>query len=166
MDNTNKALQIVVFELDKEAYAVPVTDVLEVMKMPDITPVPDSTPAILGFINLRGKIIPILSLDVRFHLKRHHDEVGMKHVMIVDANDAPFGILVDTVIEVARIEQSMIQPAPAEIQHAIDTHFIHGVVIRQQEEQKQAILLLNLKQLLNADEKQDVQIIHAQGGAI
>lgn len=165
MTKTNDSMQIVVFELDTEEYAVPVSDVLEVMKMSEITPVPDSAPAILGFINLRGKIIPILSLEVRFHLKRHHSDAGTKHIMIVDAGDAPFGILVDTVIEVARIEQSMIQPAPQEIQHAIESHFIHGVVIRENKEKNQAILLLNLKELLSSDEKQEVQTMHTQGAA-
>jgi purine-binding chemotaxis protein CheW len=61
--------QLVIFTLDTEKYATPISEVREVVKGAEVTPVPGSPPFIVGVVNLRGKIIPVLDLEKLFDLQ-------------------------------------------------------------------------------------------------
>jgi purine-binding chemotaxis protein CheW len=119
--------QIVVFDLDGEEYAVPIEDVKEVIKLSEITPLPSSPIFILGIINLRGNIIPVLDLEKRFSLQRKKEQ-SHSHILITET-ESSFGILVDKVTEVLNIKAEQIQPPPQVISNKINHNYLQGVIV-------------------------------------
>lgn len=119
---------MVVFELDREEYAVRITDLQEIIKIPEITPIPNAPEFIRGILNLRGKIIVVIDLEKRFHLVRE-EKILSKHVIIVEVNESTFGVIVDQVIEVLRVPMSAIQPTPALVSSKIHADYLKGVVV-------------------------------------
>lgn len=163
--------QVVVFELDNEQYAVPIEDVREVIKIPQITPVPNSPDFISGLINLRGKILPAINLEFRFGLGREHKDIQARNIIIVEGGESSFGVIVDDIVEVLRVPADSIQDAPSAVRSKIGSQYIKGVIVIAQAEKAETerpnsaeatmgqriVLLLNLKQLLTEDEKLEVQ---------
>lgn len=119
---------MVVFELDKEEYAVRITDLQEIIKIPEITPIPNAPEFIRGILNLRGKIIVVIDLEKRFHLVRE-EKILSKHIIIAEVNESTFGVIVDQVIEVLRVPITAIQPTPALVSSKIHADYLKGVVV-------------------------------------
>lgn len=130
--------QLVTFELDKEEYASIITDLREIIKIPEIVPIPGAPDFIRGILNLRGQIVVVVDLEKRFHLKREH-EISPQHIIIAEVEDSVFGILVDEVTGVLRVPLSSIKPTPKLITSKIHADYLKGVVILgEQEEQEEA----------------------------
>lgn len=108
------------FSLGAEAYAVPIRYVIEINRVLQITPVPDFPSYVDGITNLRGKIIPIINLRRRLGLEVL-DFTDTTCFMILSVEDAPFGLIVDSISEVVVIPDEDISPPPAE------SDFIAGV---------------------------------------
>jgi len=146
--------QVVVFDLDAEEYAIPIADVREVIKIPEITPVPNSPDFVLGIINLRGKVYSIINLETRFKLTRQNVTTKPRHIIIVDSPSSSFGVMVDQVSEVLRLPRSWIQPAPESVGGKIGLEFVKGVVVVKPEDKQEprTLLLLNLKEILTPEE--------------
>lgn len=153
-----KTRQIVVFELDREEYAIPIEDVREVIKIPEITLIPNSPAYISGIINLRGQVYSIINLETRFQLVRANTNIKPVHIVIVDAPASPFGVIVDQVSEVLRLPESWIQPTPDTVGSKIGLEFVKGVVVVKSEpeiatgQEPRILLLLNLKEILSKQE--------------
>lgn len=156
--------QLVTFELDKEEYASIITDLREIIKIPEIVPIPGAPEFIEGILNLRGQIVVIINLEERFNLEREH-QVTPRHIVIAEVQDSVFGIIVDEVTDVMRVPVDSIKPTPRLITSKIKADYLKGVVVLEPEEQeaketkkvKQAketkeaarlILLLDLPKLL------------------
>ncbi|SRR5258708_28487151 len=149
--------QMVVFELDKEEYAVPITEVQEVVKIPEITPVPQSPKFILGIMNLRGKIIPILDLEKRFNLMVENKGVPEHIIVTEDSKGTPFGIQVDKVAEVLKIPQNSIQPSPKMITNKISAEYLKGVAVIKRGVSERVLLIIDLEKLLTAEDLEGIQ---------
>jgi purine-binding chemotaxis protein CheW len=104
------ARQAVVFVLAEEHYGVDVGDVLEIIRMPVITPVPAAQDFVKGMINLRGKIIPVVDLRERFGMEATPPTRDSR-VVVVEVNDEDIGVIVDAVTEVLRIPHESIEQA-------------------------------------------------------
>lgn len=141
--------QLVVFELDKEEYAVPILDVKEIVKNVEITPVPDSPDFILGVINLRGKIAPILDMEKRFGLVRDNQGNSLHVIMHEDNNGTLAGILVDKVIGVIRVATDLIKPTPTMVSSKVSGDCLKGVVVL---EEDRIILILDLNKVFNLED--------------
>ena len=104
------------FMLADEEYAVQILKVKEIIGVIEITTVPQTTDFMLGVINLRGKVIPIVDLRLRFGLEyREHDErtcIIVMEILSADGTWALMGILVDSVSEVINVAQDELEPAP------------------------------------------------------
>jgi purine-binding chemotaxis protein CheW len=123
----NELIQLVSFALADEEYGLEVLKVREIIRMPAITKMPNTSHYVEGVINLRGKVIPVISMRKRFGL----DDTGYdKHtrIIIMDVNGYLTGFIVDGVSEVIRIPSSDIQPTPSIASGAIDQNFITGVI--------------------------------------
>jgi len=123
------------FTLGGESYGVPVTTVREIIRICPITPVANMPPHVRGVINLRGKVIPIVDLRVRFGLTvaPDHDRtcIVITQVAAASGGTRPYAVVVDGVEEVAARSQGDIV-APPDFGGAIDTRFIVGMAQRGQ----------------------------------
>ncbi len=100
------------FFLAGEEYGLEILKVQEIIGMMDITPVPRSPDYIRGVINLRGKVIPIVDLRLRFGMPGA-ERTAETCIIVVEANRIQTGIVVDQVSEVLDIAQDNIEDAPA-----------------------------------------------------
>ncbi|WP_057979680.1 chemotaxis protein CheW [Caloramator mitchellensis] len=118
-------MQYVVFELSKEKYALRICDVYEIIKMQRITVVHNTKHFLEGIINLRGKIVPVISLHKKFGLK-NYETTKSTRIIFVKIKDEMVGIVVDKVNYVTKF--SDIQPPP-EMVAGIDGNNFAGVGI-------------------------------------
>ena len=112
------------FLLDGEEYGVEILKVLEIIGLIDITRVPQTPDFVEGVINLRGRVIPVIDLRLRFGLSRcaYTDQTC---IIVIDVG-TQIGIIVDTVQEVHDIPQRAIEPPPR-LGGCVDTSFIRGM---------------------------------------
>ncbi len=119
-----------IFTLGGESYGVPVLAVREIIRLCPITPVATMPPHVRGVINLRGKIIPLVDLRMRFGLpaSEEHDRtcIVVAHVAAAAGGTRPYGVIVDAVEEVAQFAAADIEPPP-DFGGAIDARFITGM---------------------------------------
>jgi purine-binding chemotaxis protein CheW len=144
------------FQLNNEFFAVPVTKVLEVLQKQNITPVPKVPDHILGIINFRGDILPVVHTRLKF---RFVDETIEKQIVIVyELGSAESKRLVaataDAVKDVIEITDAEIKPVP-EMGLAFDSRFVCGAVYRQDH----FFLILDVEKILN-DVETDVVLAH------
>lgn len=159
---TTENIQLVVFELDKEEYAVEITDLQEIKEVPEVTPIPNSPEFINGIFILRGKIIIVVDLEKRFSLTRDHQETKSANIIITEVNQNSFGIVVDQVKEIINIPKSSIQDTPSLVSTKIHASYLKGVVVMSgdegvvQEKNKskdsRLIILLDLPKMLQEKE--------------
>lgn len=123
----DELIQLVSFMLDNEEYGVEVLKVREIIRMPTITKMPNTPSYVEGVINLRGKVIPIISMRKRFGLMES-EHSSQTRIMVMDVSGALTGFIVDAVSEVIRIHSSEIQPPPSMVvSGGIGQEFITGV---------------------------------------
>jgi len=98
------------FHIDSEEYGIEIRYVTEIIGIQKITPVPEMPLHLKGVINLRGKIIPVMDVRLRFKLEaRAYDERTC--VVVVNVRDSAVGLVVDRVAEVLDIPESQIEAA-------------------------------------------------------
>ncbi|MBU1167852.1 chemotaxis protein CheW [Patescibacteria group bacterium] len=148
-------VQIIIFSLDNEEFGVKITDVKEIVKKPDITPVPDAPNFVEGIFNLRGQVVVVTSLEKRFDLKTEF-KTSFKHVIILESGKNTFGILVDEVERVLRVPKENIRPTPKMITSKIDKDYLKGVLIikekSKREEDHHLVMLLDLQKVFEENE--------------
>lgn len=121
--------QYLTFRLEKEMYGIQVSKVKEVLEYIDITRVPRMPEYMRGVINLRGSVVPVIDMRLKFGLDTIETTVDTCIIVIeVDAEDETItvGALADSVSEVIEIQPSEIEPAP-KIGTTLDTTFIKGM---------------------------------------
>jgi len=146
-NETAPEVQMVVFRLEKEEFAVDIHQVREVLKMAQVTPLPRSAYFIEGVINLRGEVIPVVDLRKRFDL-----QVGERseqtRIIIVEIKDSKVGLIVDSVTEVLRLPSTSIQLPPSRIA-GTRTDLIKGVG----KIDDRLLIVLDLNKILTTEER-------------
>lgn len=134
------------FDLGKEAYAVPLLSIKEVITVPETTPLPNSPSYFLGIMNLRGQIISVL--DLRKKLKITPKEEGLEEsVVIVDFDGVSIGLIVDSINRVISFSVNDLIEVP-EIQSQVNGQYINGVY----KGADHLTVILDLEEILNIDE--------------
>ena len=111
----NRELHIVGFRVGRETYGVPITSLHEIVRVPEITAVPDAPDYMEGVINLRGKIVSVIDLRKRFGEK--HDAPSRRNrILVVEHKGRLSGLIVDSASEVLKIPAGDIEPSPAVFQ--------------------------------------------------
>ena len=123
--NGVKNFQIVSFTVGKEEYGVHINDVQEIIRIPEITHLPQTQHFIKGVINLRGNIIPVIEMRERFKMETagYND---MTRVIIVRSGEKLIGMIVDTVSQVLEMNDSEIEEAP-DIINGLSKDYIEGI---------------------------------------
>ena len=126
----NEGLQdrkYLIFSIGEESYGILIQYVIEIIGIEEITKVPELPNHVKGIINLRGKIIPVIDLRLRFKKEeRAYDDRTC--IIVIDIEGILFGLIVDRVKEVASINETHIS-APPTVNHHVDNTggFIEGV---------------------------------------
>lgn len=148
-DDGRSEEQVVVFNLQDQAYGVNIASVLEIIRAETVTRVPGTPPFIEGIINLRGKVVPVMDLCKKFGLPSTVSETT--RIIIVEAGGVSMGITVDSVSEVLRLPESGIEPVPSLVS-AVSVEAFRGIALVGD----RLITLLDLNRLLGEDEKEEL----------
>ncbi len=125
-DESGQANKYLLFNIGEELYGIGIANVTEIIEMQKITGVPDMPVFIKGVINLRGKVIPVMNLRLRFAMKeRAYDDRTC--IIIVNIDESSLGFIVDTVAEVHNILEKNIEPAPNFKTDSGRDHYISGI---------------------------------------
>lgn len=149
MDAT-ETTQFLTFILDDEVFAVNITQVREVLDFTTITKVPRTPEFLIGVINLRGAVIPVVDMRKKFGIEGADRTVNSCIVIMeisLDGESTVLGALVDSVQEVLDLEADQIEPAPR-IGTRLKTEFIHGMGKRDDE----FIIILDINKVFSVDE--------------
>jgi purine-binding chemotaxis protein CheW len=111
----SREMHVVGFRLGRESYGVPITALHEIVRVPEITAVPDAPDYVEGVINLRGKIVSVVDLRKRFG-KPATALDRRNRILVVEHRGRLAGMIVDSASEVLKIPESEIETAPAMMQ--------------------------------------------------
>lgn len=145
----DQLIQLVSFMLSSEEYGVEVLKVREIIRMPSITKMPNTPHYVEGIINLRGKVIPIISMRKRFGLCESEYDSHTR-IMVMDVAGGLTGFVVDAVSEVIRIHSSEIQPPPTMVSGNIDQEFITGVF----NHAERLLIIMDVDRMFSAQERE------------
>ena len=115
--------------LESEAYGIAVLKVREIIRLQKITPVPQMPGFVKGVINLRGRVIPVIDLRVKFGLKAEFTErtcIVVVQVKLAGDQVVQMGLIVDSVEEVVNLGTAEIEPTP-DFGTRIDTSYLLGM---------------------------------------
>lgn len=103
--------QYLTFQLQAEQYGVPIETVREINRVGEITPVPRTPEYVKGVMNLRGKIIPVVNLRVKFGMETQQ-YTRDTCIIVIDTEIGQVGMIVDSVKEVVDLTENQIEPSP------------------------------------------------------
>ncbi len=142
--------QYLSFKLDEEVFALDIWKVREVLDYTEITKVPKTPDFMKGVINLRGGVVPVVDMRLKFGLPEAEKTVNTCIIIIevtVDGETTLLGVLVDSVQEVLDLEPGQIEPAPR-IGTRLRTDFIKGMGKRD----NCFLMILDIDKIFSADE--------------
>jgi len=148
------------FKLGNEEYGIEILKVREIIGLMEITRVPRVTPWVRGVINLRGKVVPVVDLRVKFGMSPTAATEQTVIIVVqcaVGGRELTMGILVDQVLEVLPLEASQIEPPPSFGTGDLDAGFILGVA----KAEKRVIFLLDIGKVLSASEALEMATVQA-----
>ncbi len=160
----NKKNQVVSFRIGRELFGVYIQIVQEIVRVPEITPVPEMPLFVEGVINLRGKIVSIVELSKRLKIEGS-SKTKASRILIIELDKKVVGLLVDAVTEILRIPPESIEPTP-DIVTSVGSEYIMGVG----KLPDKLIIILDLKNILKPEEIKRLttdgrEETTAQGGA-
>ncbi|KRE84915.1 chemotaxis protein CheW [Rhodanobacter sp. Soil772] len=145
-------LQQLTFSLADEEYGVDILAVREIRGWSRVTRIPQAPAYLLGVLNLRGAIVPIMDLRLRFGLER--ENYGDNTVVIIVAiAERLFGIVVDAVSDVVDIDPAAIKPVP-DMGAVVDTRYLKGLATHVE----RMVMLLDVEKLMRPE---DVETLDA-----
>ena len=154
-DAANQAMdatQYLTVNLADEEYGVDILAVREIRGWTPVTRIPQAPSYVLGVLNLRGAIVPVLDLRLRFGLKRE-EYTATTVTVIVTVAGRNFGVVVDAVSDVVDVDAAAIRPVP-DMGTAVDTEYLKGLTSIGE----RMVLLLDVDRLL---QPQDAQMLEA-----
>ncbi len=142
--------QFLTFVLDGEIFGIDIRSVKEILELPKITKLPQTSEEMLGVINLREHAVPVFDLRTKFHLPPLKDTVDTSIIiMVVDQGDTQltFGMKVDSVREVLQIDEENMKPVPASGM-SVDNRFIKKIA----KQQDDFVIILDGKTIVDSVE--------------
>jgi len=149
----SKILQLVGFKVEREFFGVQIAAVKEIVRVPQITPVPDTPDFVEGVINLRGRVVPVIDMRKRIGappVERKKEN----RVLILELDGKIVGITVDSASEIIKLPEDAIEPPP-EIVSCLGGEYVTGVG----KLKERLIVLLDLARLLSPEEMKKVEVV-------
>jgi purine-binding chemotaxis protein CheW len=140
-----KLMQLIVFRVGDEEFGVPIGAVQEIIKVGEITSIPDSPDFIKGLINVRGEIVAVIDVRARFFLTTPVE--SSRHIVIVKHEGSLFGLMVNEVMEVLRIQESEIKSTP-KLMAKLREDYVQGVITHE----NRLIILLDVDRVLSEED--------------
>ena len=134
------------FVLGDETYGIEILKAREIISLMDITTVPQTPDYMKGVINLRGKVIPVIDLRMKFSMQEE-EHTQETCVIVVEVNGTSIGLIVDSVSEASDINGADIEDSPS-FGQGIDTSFIMGLG----KVKEKIIVLLDINEVLSTEE--------------
>jgi len=150
IEGITQTTQYLSFKLDKEEFALDISRVREVLDLTRITKVPQTPNFMKGVINLRGSVVPVVDLNMKFGIKDTEKTVNTRIIIgevSIDGEATIIGALADSVHEVMDLEPENIEPAP-KIGTRLNTEFLKGMGKRDEE----FVMILDIDKVFSADE--------------
>ncbi len=144
------ANQYLTFTLDEEQYAVEVSRVMEVLEYTTITKVPRTLEFMRGVINVRGSVIPVVDLRLKFEMSATEKTIDTSIIVMeveIGGERVTLGCLADSVQEVISLDASQIEPAP-QIGTKINTRFVKGIG----KQNERFIIILDIDKVFSEEE--------------
>jgi purine-binding chemotaxis protein CheW len=154
-----KDLHIVGFKIGRETFGVPIALVHEIVRVPDITAVPDSPGYVEGVINLRGKIVSVIDLRKRFGEKEITTN-KKNRIMVTEVEGKMVGLIVDAASEVLKIAESEVELPPSLCEDS-ELNYVTGVG----KLKGRLIILVDLSKILQKGEVRRLTEIASQAAA-
>ena len=158
----NETRQYLTFKLDEEIFGVDVSQVREILDLIKITKVPQTPDFMCGVINLRGSVVPIVDMRLKFGLPKKEATVNTCIIVVevlMDGDVMVLGALVDSVQEVFELEPKDIEPAP-KMGTRLNTQYIKGMGRREEN----FIIILDTDKIFSAEEISIVQNAQNENG--
>ena len=147
----NQGNKYLTFKIAQEVYGIDISEIIEIIELQKITEVPDMPEYVKGVINLRGKVIPIIDLRLRFNMeKREYDDRTC--IVIVKVDEKTIGFIVDTVFEVVDVNSTEIDPPPQFKKSLRDDRYISGIG----KAGENIIILLDADKIIHLDELNEI----------
>ena len=146
----SEAVQYLTFKLDEEVFALDVAKVREILDFTDITKVPQTPDFMRGVINLRGSVVPVVDMRLKFGMSMTEKTVNTCIVVVEVATEGEttvLGALADSVQEVIELDPDQIEPAPR-IGTKLRTDFIRGMG----KHDGRFIMILDIDKVFSSDE--------------
>lgn len=153
-------MEYLTFKLDGDEFAVDVLKTREIVDQRSVTKVPQCPEFMLGVINLRGSVVPVIDLRLKFGMEKAEGNQSTSIVVmdvLVGGETIIVGSLVDSVEEVMELEDSQIEPAPR-IGTRLNTEFIKGMG----KQDDQFLIILDIDRVFSSDELLLVQGVAEQ----
>lgn len=144
-ENKNLENKYVLFKLDNEDYGLNIDDVLSIEKIQSCTRVPNAPEYVVGVINLRGEVIPILDLRRKLNLEPKPGDQNSR-IIITSSNDIVVGLIVDSSSEVLEIKDENIDNPSATGEKKFN-EYIKGIG----KDNKRLVIVLDLEKLLDIE---------------
>ena len=159
MENTTETAQYLTFRLEEEVFALDISQVREVLDFTAITKVPRTPEFMRGVINLRGSVVPVVDMRLKFGMSRTEQTLSTCIIIVeinIEGDRLILGALADSVQEVIELGPGQIEPAPR-IGTRLDTDFIKGMGKRDDE----FIIILDIDRIFSMDELASVAVAEA-----
>lgn len=147
---TGESLEIIAFRLHDQEFCVKTTTIREIRGWAPSTPIPHSPPEVIGVMNLRGSVIPII--DLAYKLGMESTKANERSAIVVaEVHNMVIGMLVDRVSDILTVAGSQIQPVP-EVTASFDRSYSEGIIANE----NGMICFLNLAKMFREKEMEDV----------
>lgn len=123
--NTNELAQYIVIRIGEEQYGIDIKYIDNIVRLPQITRVPKVPPHFLGVINLRGEVIPVMSLRIKMGLEADNPTKDTRIIIIKMAQYEAIGMMVDSVKEVVNLSSEQIESTGSDMKD--EAAYVRGI---------------------------------------
>jgi purine-binding chemotaxis protein CheW len=143
-------LQIITFYIEDELYAINIKDAEEIIAVPEITPIPQAPEFAKGVISIRGEVIPVVDLHVRFN----YGDINVNEetsIIVIDVGKCKIGLLVDAISEIIRVPKKDVTSPPPTLSKD-DLKQLHGIIKIDDSDKSKIISYVSIENLFTEEE--------------